>query len=282
MSKVLFNIKDVIYKSSISIVASILFILYSHRITSELPNTLRIFFENSIARFSIIVIIIYLGNNNLEISFLVALSIMIIMMFVHKYDIKESLTNKIHNDFYLGEKSLEHFENTNSNLTSENSNKESTDVESIDVENNLGQDLLDNESENESASDSQDYINEGNRKGMGKGKGMGRGKGKGRIAENQKPPKHRGHGQGKGGSGISQETDTLFNNNFDLAESESESESNSDSDSENNHNLLSHSDTHMESEIEKFKDNISNTSNCLDSVNHNIQKSINKYKNMIN
>ena len=280
MSKVLFNIKDVIYKSSISIVASILFILYSHRITSELPNTLRIFFENSIARFSIIVIIIYLGNNNLEISFLVALSIMIIMMFVHKYDIKESLTNKIHNDFYLGEKSLEHFENTNSNLTSENSNIESTYVESVDVENNLSQDLLDNESEIESESDSTDYINDGNRKGMGKGRGKGtgmdkgKGKGKGRIAENQKNPKHKGHGQGKGGSGISQEKDILFNNNLDLADSESESE--------NSPNLLSHSDTHMESEIEKFKDNISNTSNCLDSVNHNIQKSINKYKNMIN
>ncbi len=98
------------YKMCLAILAAFLFSAYSPKLASELPSTIRVFFENSVARFIIIVLIIYLGNSNLELSVLIAASIALIMMFVHKYEIKESLSNKIHEDFFNGYGSIEGFE----------------------------------------------------------------------------------------------------------------------------------------------------------------------------
>ena len=74
------------YKMCLAILAAILFSAYSPKLTSELPSTIRVFFENGVARFAIIVLIIYLGNNNLELSVLIAAAIALMMLFVHKYE----------------------------------------------------------------------------------------------------------------------------------------------------------------------------------------------------
>ena len=107
--KQLLNIGNLTYKTLIAILAAIVFVVYGPKMSSELPDAMRIFFENSIARFSIIVLIIYLGNKNLEVSLFLSLILMLMMNFVHKYDIKESLSNKIHSDFYLNKGSIESF-----------------------------------------------------------------------------------------------------------------------------------------------------------------------------
>ena len=91
---------NISYKMGLAILAAILFSAYSPKITSDLPDTIRVFFENGVARFAVIVLIVYLGNNNLELSLLIAASISLMMLLVHKYEVRESLTNKIHEDFF--------------------------------------------------------------------------------------------------------------------------------------------------------------------------------------
>ena len=111
----LLKIGNLSYKMCLAVLAAILFSAYSPNITSELPDTIRVFFENNIARFSIIVLIIYLGNHNLELSLLIAVAISLMMSLVHKYEIKEALANKIHEDFFIKKDSLEQFENNDKN-----------------------------------------------------------------------------------------------------------------------------------------------------------------------
>ena len=101
---------NISYKLGLAILSAILFSAYSPQITSELPDTIRVFFENGVARFAVIVLIIYLGNNNLELSLLIAAAISLMMLLVQKYEIKESLANKIHEDFFIKDGSIEHFE----------------------------------------------------------------------------------------------------------------------------------------------------------------------------
>ena len=110
ISKQLLDLGNISYKMSLAILAAILFSAYSPKITSDLPDTVRVFFENSVARFAIIVLIIYLGNNNLELSLLIAAGISLMMLLVHKYEIRESLTNKIHEDFFIKQGSIEQFD----------------------------------------------------------------------------------------------------------------------------------------------------------------------------
>ncbi len=103
------DLSNISYKMGIAILAAVLFSAYGPKITSDLPDTIRVFFENSVARFAVIVLIIYLGNNNLELSLLIAAAISLMMLFVHKYEIRESLSNKIHEDFFIKRGAIEQF-----------------------------------------------------------------------------------------------------------------------------------------------------------------------------
>lgn len=94
---------------TLAVLAALLFAAYSPKITSDLPDSIRVIFEHGLARFAVIVLIVYLGNHNLELSVLIAAGISLVMSFVHKYELKEKLTNKIQEDFYVGNNAREHF-----------------------------------------------------------------------------------------------------------------------------------------------------------------------------
>ena len=103
-----FDISRISYRMVLATLAALLFAIYGPRVSTDVPDVVRVFFENSLARFAIIVLIIYIGNQNLELSVFIAVVIILVMSFVHKYDIKESLTNKIHEDFYSPSAAREH------------------------------------------------------------------------------------------------------------------------------------------------------------------------------
>ena len=104
-----FDIGRISYRMVLATLAALLFAIYGPRVSTEVPDIVRVFFENSLARFAMIVLIIYIGNQNLELSVFIAVVIILVMSFVHKYDLKESLTNKIHEDFYSPSAAREHF-----------------------------------------------------------------------------------------------------------------------------------------------------------------------------
>jgi hypothetical protein len=100
-------LQEVSYSTVLATAMAILFAIYGPKLSTELPDSVRVVFENNIARFAVMVIIVYLGNHNVQLSLVIALCIVLIMSYVHKYEIKEELTNKIHEDFYTKTKMME-------------------------------------------------------------------------------------------------------------------------------------------------------------------------------
>ena len=93
-------LQEVSYSTVLSVVVAFLFAFYGPKLVTEMPDSVRVVFENNIARFTVMVLIVYLGNHNLQLSLVITVCIILIMSYVHKYEIKEELTNKIHRDFY--------------------------------------------------------------------------------------------------------------------------------------------------------------------------------------
>ena len=104
-------LQEVSYSTVLATVVAFLFAFYGPKLSTELPDAVRVVFENNIARFSVMVVIVYLGNHNLQLSLVIAVCIILIMSYVHRYEIKEELTNKIHRDFYTNSPITEPYTN---------------------------------------------------------------------------------------------------------------------------------------------------------------------------
>jgi len=82
-------LQEVSYSTVLSVVVAFLFAFYGPKLVTEMPDSVRVVFENNIARFTVMVLIVCLGNHNLQLSLVITVCIILIMSYVHKYEIKE-------------------------------------------------------------------------------------------------------------------------------------------------------------------------------------------------
>ena len=65
--------------------------MYSPRLSPKLPNFIKDLFQNSFFNFFIILIIIYLSNKNLQISFIISLTFLLIISLVNLQEVKDTI-----------------------------------------------------------------------------------------------------------------------------------------------------------------------------------------------
>jgi hypothetical protein len=104
-------LQEVSYSTVLATVVAFLFAFYGPKLVTEMPDSVRVVFENNLARFAMMVLIVYLGNHNLQLSLVISVCIILIMSYVHRYEIKEELSNKIHEDFYTNSPISEPYQN---------------------------------------------------------------------------------------------------------------------------------------------------------------------------
>ena len=85
------------YKYILSILTALLFSVYGPQFDTELPHMIRIVFSNGFPKFIIILFIVYLGNDNLQMSLFISILIILIVSMIDKHDIKNSYNKQICN-----------------------------------------------------------------------------------------------------------------------------------------------------------------------------------------
>ena len=82
------------YKNILLILTASLFYVYGPQFETELPDTIRIIFSYGLPKFIIILFIVYLGDDNLQLSLFISILIILIVSMIDKHEIKSSYNKK--------------------------------------------------------------------------------------------------------------------------------------------------------------------------------------------
>lgn len=96
-----------------------LFIVYQPSVGFELPDLCRYIFSNPWFVFICLLIMIYLGNDNILFVLVFMIILCLVLSMVNKYNLKDFLAQKINNDFYI-----EKFNNLDSDFDLDNFSEE--------------------------------------------------------------------------------------------------------------------------------------------------------------
>ena len=149
---------------------SLIFMIYSPIIESELPDLCRYIFSNSFVIFLCLLLMIYIGNKNILLVLIIMIILCFITTMINKYDTKDFLSQKINSNFnenfinyketFINNDSLDDYSTNTGKINNDsglNMEEENTNSLNSDLPKNFEDDLDDSKEHTQSKSHSDSF-----------------------------------------------------------------------------------------------------------------------------